>query len=60
MPCIQSALTSSGLPPQRLELEITETALLSEDSETIDLLHRLRENGVRISLDFGTGYSSLG
>jgi EAL domain-containing protein (putative c-di-GMP-specific phosphodiesterase class I) len=61
MPCILAALASSGLPPQRLELEITETVLLSDDRETIDLLHQLREHGVRVSLDdFGTGYSSLG
>ena len=61
MPCILAALASSGLPPQRLELEITETVLLSDDSDTIDLLHQLRKHGVRVSLDdFGTGYSSLG
>jgi diguanylate cyclase (GGDEF)-like protein len=61
LPCILAALASSGLPPQRLELEITETVLLSDDRETIDLLHQLRKHGVRISLDdFGTGYSSLG
>jgi diguanylate cyclase (GGDEF)-like protein len=61
LPCILAALASSGLPPQRLELEITETVLLSDDSETIDLLHQLRKHGVRVSLDdFGTGYSSLG
>jgi predicted signal transduction protein with EAL and GGDEF domain len=61
LPCILAALASSGLPPQRLELEITETVLLSDDRETIDLLHQLRRHGVRVSLDdFGTGYSSLG
>ena len=61
LPCILATLASSGLPPQRLELEITETVLLSDDRETIDLLHQLREHGVRVSLDdFGTGYSSLG
>jgi EAL domain-containing protein (putative c-di-GMP-specific phosphodiesterase class I) len=61
MHCILAALASSGLPPQRLELEITETVLLSDDRETIDLLHQLRKHGVRVSLDdFGTGYSSLG
>ena len=61
LPSIMAALTSSGLPAQRLELEITETVLMSDDSDTIGLLHRLRESGVRVSLDdFGTGYSSLG
>lgn len=59
--CILTALTSSGLAAHRLELEITETVLLSDDSKTVDLLHQLRSIGVRISLDdFGTGYSSLG
>jgi diguanylate cyclase (GGDEF)-like protein len=61
MQCILTALTASGMPAHRLELEITETVLLDDDSETIALLHRLRDAGVRISLDdFGTGYSSLG
>jgi diguanylate cyclase (GGDEF)-like protein len=61
MQCILTALTASGIPAHRLELEITETVLLDDDSETIDLLHQLRNAGVRISLDdFGTGYSSLG
>jgi predicted signal transduction protein with EAL and GGDEF domain len=57
---ISAALTESGLPPKRLELEITETALLTDDNTTVDLLQQLRRLGARISLDdFGTGYSSL-
>ena len=53
-------LTESGLPPHRLELEITETAIVNADTATVRLLKNLRRTGVRISLDdFGTGYSSL-
>lgn len=56
-----SALADSGLPPQRLELEITETALIEEDGILLEMLSQLRELGVRIAMDdFGTGYSSLG
>jgi len=57
---VLNALTDSGLPPHRLELEITETAIVNADSATVRLLRNLRRTGVRISLDdFGTGYSSL-
>jgi EAL domain-containing protein (putative c-di-GMP-specific phosphodiesterase class I) len=57
---VLSALESSGLPADRLELEITETALLEENERIVQNLHELREAGVRIVLDdFGTGYSSL-
>jgi diguanylate cyclase (GGDEF)-like protein len=57
---ISAALASSELPPDRLELEITEAALLEEGEDTMRILYELRELGVRIAMDdFGTGYSSL-
>ncbi len=60
IPAVVSALASSGLAPERLEIEITESVLMHNTEMTIDALHRLRELGVRISMDdFGTGYSSL-
>lgn len=55
-----SALAASGLAPRRLELEITEAVLISDDDIALNILHQLRSTGVRIALDdFGTGYSSL-
>ncbi|KPF95748.1 diguanylate cyclase [Rhodopseudomonas sp. AAP120] len=55
-----SALAQSGLPPRRLELEITESLFLADSEANLATLHQLRALGVRISMDdFGTGYSSL-
>ncbi|WGD53236.1 EAL domain-containing protein [Bradyrhizobium sp. CB1650] len=57
---VTDALKQSGLPPRRLELEITETLLLEKSAQVLATLHALRALGVRISMDdFGTGYSSL-
>ena len=57
---VMDTLKQSGLPPTRLELEITETLLLEKSSQVLATLHALRSLGVRISMDdFGTGYSSL-
>jgi diguanylate cyclase (GGDEF)-like protein len=53
-------LAESGLAPDRLELEITESMLLTNETRTHDVLGRLRGLGASIALDdFGTGYSSL-
>src|SRR5213079_3433223 len=57
---IVAALAASGLPANRLELEITEAVLIRDDEAALAILHQLRAIGVRIALDdFGTGYSSL-
>lgn len=57
---VAGALEASGLPPERLELEITESVLLQDDAATLAILHRLRALGVGTAMDdFGTGYSSL-
>jgi diguanylate cyclase (GGDEF)-like protein/PAS domain S-box-containing protein len=57
---VMDALKVSGLPPKRLEIEITETVLLDKSDQVLATLHALRALGVRISMDdFGTGYSSL-
>ncbi|TIP26746.1 MAG: EAL domain-containing protein, partial [Mesorhizobium sp.] len=57
---VRDALAASGLAPHRLEIEVTETALLDDKSLTRELIEELKALGVRIALDdFGTGYSSL-
>jgi diguanylate cyclase (GGDEF)-like protein len=57
---VQNALARSGLPPERLEIEITESALMKNNQRVADQLRRLSAIGVRVSMDdFGTGFSSL-
>ncbi len=57
---IKEILNQTGMPPQQLKLEITETALMEDADETIRLVHRLKDLGLHLVIDdFGTGYSSL-
>ena len=58
---VTSALAQSGLPADRLELEVTESVFMREGTCAVQTLERVLDLGVRLSLDdFGTGYSSLG
>jgi len=58
---VEHALRLSGLPPARLEIEITEEVLITNTARTLERLNALRRMGVKIAMDdFGTGYSSLG
>ncbi|MGQ2929789.1 MAG: EAL domain-containing protein [Sphingopyxis sp.] len=58
---VTHALAASGLPPEQLELEITESVFLGDSAETSQMFKALKAIGVRLALDdFGTGYSSLG
>lgn len=57
---VREALAGSGLPPERLELEITESALLGNVERVLEVFRRLKELGVGLALDdFGLGWSSL-
>lgn len=57
---VARALKETGLPAERLELEVTESLLMRDMDASIDLLNQLKALGVRVSIDdFGTGYSSL-
>ncbi|WP_306256938.1 EAL domain-containing protein [Pararhizobium sp. IMCC21322] len=58
---VQAALEESGLPPGRLQLEITESSFLEGDGEIMNTLRDIQSLGVSLALDdFGTGYASLG
>jgi diguanylate cyclase (GGDEF)-like protein/PAS domain S-box-containing protein len=58
---VMRILREAGLPPSRLDLEVTESALLRSEERAIEVLGALREAGIKLALDdFGTGYSSLG
>jgi diguanylate cyclase (GGDEF)-like protein len=58
---LRHVLAKTGLPPERLILEMTETVMFHDTSTTISRLEAIRNLGVRIAIDdFGTGYSSLG
>lgn len=57
---VAKVLARTGLPPERLKLEITESVMMCDEARSRELIRRLRDLGVSVSLDdFGTGYSSL-
>jgi len=59
-PVLINALVATGLRADRLELEVTESVLLTDSDEVLDALHQAKALGVKVSMDdFGTGYSSL-
>lgn len=60
MDMLERVLAESGLPPQMLELEITESMVMGNIDKSIAVLHQLKALGVKLAIDdFGTGYSSL-
>ncbi|MCP2088061.1 putative bifunctional diguanylate cyclase/phosphodiesterase [Paraburkholderia aspalathi] len=57
---VQEALRESGLPPEQLELELTESLLMEDVDKALEFMNTVRSLGIRLSIDdFGTGYSSL-
>ena len=57
---VRRALAETELPPQQLEIELTESSIMDDEEHGIKVLHRLKDLGVTIAIDdFGTGYSSL-
>jgi EAL domain-containing protein (putative c-di-GMP-specific phosphodiesterase class I) len=57
---VETALENSGLPPHRLELEVTESVFMQDSSRALETIRRLQDLGISFSIDdFGTGYSSL-
>ncbi len=60
VPLVESALAETGLPPEALELELTETVIMQDREASLHTLQALKRMGVFLSIDdFGTGYSSL-
>jgi EAL domain-containing protein (putative c-di-GMP-specific phosphodiesterase class I) len=57
---VAKGLKNAGLPPSRLEIEITESVMIDDAGKALAVLRQLKDLGVRIAMDdFGTGYSSL-
>jgi EAL domain-containing protein (putative c-di-GMP-specific phosphodiesterase class I) len=57
---VDRLLRRSGVPAERLTLEVTEGSVMADPTRAVAVLHQLRDVGVRLSVDdFGTGYSSL-
>jgi len=57
---VSRVLSETGLPPDNLELELTETVVMKDVDKSSESLSRLKEMGIRLSIDdFGTGYSSM-
>lgn len=57
---VMAILEETGLPPEQLELELTESMLIENIDHSINVLHALKAKGIRLAIDdFGTGYSSL-
>jgi EAL domain-containing protein (putative c-di-GMP-specific phosphodiesterase class I) len=60
VPGIEQVLSDTGLEPSCLELELTESLFMSDVTPAVELLHRMKALGVKLSIDdFGTGYSSF-
>ncbi len=60
LPLVRTLLAESRIPPPQLKLEVTESVLMADPDQAVDVLRRLKDLGVQLAVDdFGTGYSSL-